>query len=516
MVAMRSSSKGSWAVWIVVGVALGALACATEEGPEETMAPDALGATADGNACEASQTWAAGFQADHCTMADGGLPPIDPTLWPDVCTPQSSAGWTPTQTSFDQLSWRSLLALSWPADPNDPGQPDTGEPIGAQQDGVFLTTVWESYKSAQDLFGPGGAALTAGDFAAASPVPRGCSAGGGRVLTMTSKVPRSSIQAVRTAGLLGAEAGAIGSIDQAFRGPLVDQEGKVVYYEIRINDVEYEAIVAAGAQTKSPDELNCTGQYKTPDCTPFQLPIGSIEVKAAWKQLTPEELASGTFFSRTMQLANEGGGGCTEATMGLVGLHVARKTDHSLNVFEGKPGPSWAWATFEQAANVPPVGSSGEGQTWSFYDAGCTPAVTAADCEQASQTSPNPDPKFQCCPNLYRYAPGMPPAGASPDQITRIDEAPAARTACNAVYAQTPLEIWGNYSLVTTQWPKASDGPPAPGVVTPAHSRNTTLESYFTAWQNGVQVNQSSCMNCHFGSQAVDMSYLFLSNAGSE
>ena len=522
MVAVRSSSKRSWVVGAGVGFGvvalLGALACATEEAPEGTMAPDTVGAAADGNACQDSQPWAQGFQADHCTMADGGLPPIDPTLWPDVCTPQSSAGWTPTQTSFDQLSWRSLLALAWPADPDDPGQPDTGQSLGAQQDGAFLATVWESYKSSQDLFGPGGAALTAEDFGEAGPVPRGCSADGGRVLTMTSKVPLPAIRAVRAAGLLGAEAGAIGSIDQAFRGPLVDQDGKVVYYEIRINDVEYDAIVAAGAPTKSPDELNCTGQYETPECTPFTLPVGSIEVKAAWKQLTPEELASGTFFSRELQLAPEGGGGCTTVPMGLVGFHVARKTQHSLNVFGDKPQPSWAWSTFEHAGNVPPVGSAGEGRTWSFYDAACTPAVTAADCEQAAGTGdePNPAPAFQCCPNLWRYPAGPPPAGASPDQITRLDEAPAATTTCNEVYARTPLEIWGNYSLVSTQWPKVSEGPPAPGTITPTYLRNTTLESYFTDWENGVQVNRSSCMGCHFGSQAVDMSYLFLPNAGTE
>lgn len=492
-------AKRSTALWIVVPVLLGSLGCVPQEGPEPPATAAMEEPTMTGAVCADKPSWGKGFHADECILADGSLPPIDPTLWPDVCS-TGTVGWRPSQGSFDQLSWRSFLALNWPADPSHPGQPDPSKKLGAEAGGAFLPTVWESYHDALDLVG------------AAGPLPRGCSADGGRVLRMTSKVPHEAIQAVRAARLTASAAGAgeLGSIDQAFRGPLVDQSGKVVYYEIRINDVEYDAIIAAGAQNKSPDELNCKDLL---GCTPFDFPVGSIEVKAAWKQLSQRELESGVFFSRAMQLAPEDGSGCSQVPMGLVGLHIARKTELSLNGTGANKGPSWAWATFEHAGNVPPIGSSGGGSQFSFYNAACTPAVTAEECAKAATVKPNPDPKFQCCTNLWRYPAGMPPAGSPPNQITRLDPPPPETVSCDAVYAKTALAIWGNYSLVSTQWPKAADGP-GPAVVTPAHLRNTTLESYFTQWQSGKQVSTSSCMGCHFGSQAVDMSYLFLNNTG--
>src|SRR5689334_14479251 len=79
------------------------------------------------NVCGSSQAWATGFQADQCLMADQTLPPVTPTFWPDACTPPAF-GWIPSQSSFDQLSWRSFLYAVWPANPSQPGTPDTRQP----------------------------------------------------------------------------------------------------------------------------------------------------------------------------------------------------------------------------------------------------------------------------------------------------------------------------------------------------------------------------------------------------
>lgn len=501
-----------WSLLPVMSIAalmlLGMVACAKEPAP----APDDSLAAAGDNVdpCESSETWAAGFQSDNCLLVNGDNPPVTPVYWPDVCTPQSSAGWTPTQSSFDQLSWRSFFNTNWPADAA--GQPDASKPLGVQENGAFLATVWERYKNAEDLFAARGR-LTAADFADAGPVPAGCDANGPRVLSMTSKVPHEAMLSVRAVltSAAGDDSG-LSSIDQAFRGPLYPQGPAPlmpVFYEIRINDTEYQAIIAAGAQNKSLAELNCTGSYDTETCTPFTFPLESTEVKAAWKVLSADEVGSGTFFYQELQVLDPATGTCSVQPMGLVGLHIARKVSHAISGDDDGRKNSWAWATFEHQRNVPPVGSSGSG-SYSFFDAACTPAVDAATC--AAVTAPNPDDAYQCCENLYRYAAGSVPSSPTPDQVTRIDESPPLTQACNAIYAQVEKGVFDNYTLVVTQWPKLSDGP-FPATVTPALARNTVIETYFTEWQNGAQVSTSSCMGCHSGSSAVDMSYLFLNNA---
>jgi hypothetical protein len=263
-----------------------------------------------------------------------------------------------------------------------------------------------------------------------------------------------------------------------------------VFYEIRINDVEFGSIVKAGAQNKSPDELNCTGEHASGDCTPFSFDMGSTEIKAAWKVLTDDELSSGRFFHQDLQVVDPVSGQCSVQPMGLVGLHIARKVKAAV-IGPDLRKNTWAWATFEQVDNTPPVGETTG--TYTFFDGECTPVVDAATC--AAVTTPDPDPALQCCPNLYRYAGGTVPTDPTPDQVTRIDESPAGTVSCNDVYDPLEKGVFDHYTLVATQWPQAVEGQSEP-TVTPAHSRNAVIETYFTKWQNGQQVNTSSCMGC--------------------
>ena len=505
----QPSSSAAWAFALLAILSLVACGGGDTTPPPDDGAgggdlADAVGAVPV-QACV--ESWAQGFQSDGCALADGGAPPVDPEFWPDVCTP-GGVGWTPSQSSFDQLSWRSFFRASWPAKVE--GEPDASKALGVQEGGVFQPTVWEKYANAADLFGQGSASLTAEDYGSPSAVPDGCDADGPRVLSMTSKFPHTSIRAVGAALDSGDES--LQSIDQAFRGPLYPQGpgGPLypVYYEIRINDVAYVAIVNAGAQNKSPDELNCTGSYAGDGCVPFTFPLESSEVKAAWKVLSDDEVASGRFFYQDLQIEDPNSGACLVKPMGLVGLHIARKVQLA-NADSRKH--SWAWATFEQVDNVPPVGSDGSGGTYSFFDPDCQPVVDAATCS-AVQT-PNPDPAYQCCENLYRYAAGTVPTDPTPDQVTRLDEAPDQTQACNAVYDPLDKGVFDHYNLVVTQWPKANDDGSG-YIVTPTQARNTVLETYFTEWDGDTQVNTSSCMGCHSGNQAVDMSYLFLGNTG--
>lgn len=499
----------------VLALSLGLAAC----GGEAPTASDPVPAV-NTDAC--IESFAVGFQADKCLMANGDNPPISPLYWPDVCTPNLQ-GWTPVQGSFDQLSWRSFLYNNWPADGS--GQPDTNQQIGVQVGGVYPDMVWQKYKNAQDVIGTGSEEVAA--YASPSPVPEGCDPAGPRVLTMTSKFPTNSIASVRSALLEGTEDGAsLSSIDQAFRGPLYPQGPDPllpVFYEIRINETEYNAIVSAGAQDKSPAELNCTSLAvldQDSPCVPFSFPLESTEVKAAWKELSGDEKSSGTFFHQDLQVVDPSDGTCSVRTMGLVGLHIARKVSHAVPAEDART-ISWAWSTFEHANNVPPVASDssdasdGSEGSYSFFSSDCTPAVDDATCAALDPHTAHPEEKYQCCPNLYRYAAGTVPANPTPDQVTRIDASPTDTQACDAVYDPLDKGVFNNYSLVVTQWPKAADGPPFTPIITPALARNAVIETYFAKWQNGEQVSTSSCMGCHGGSSAVDMSYIFLPNSGN-
>jgi hypothetical protein len=84
--------------------------------------------------------------------------------------------------------------------------------------------------------------------------------------------------------------------------------------------------------------------------------------------------------------------------------------------------------------------------------------VTPAQCAAAAKAGPNPDPRFQCCPNLQRWkAIGPPPDDPynlprTPNQAMRLDPLTGA-SGCDAAY-QAALQgtVWQNYFLVNTQW----------------------------------------------------------------
>ena len=441
-------------------------------------------------------------------------------LWPDVCDPQLN-GWTPIQGSFDQLSWQSFSVLNWPVSSTQRGVPDASKTPGTKDAaGNFLPTVWESYKGLDEVFGVG--ALSKSDWNDVQPMPSICPQGTGlRTIHMTSKS--------RSATVLGGHAapGPLQSVNQAVGGPLVDQQGNLVQYEIRINQVMFDDIVVQKAWNKTHAELTCSGTYAKPTCTPFEFSKGAIETKAAWKVLTTAEQSSGKFFVRDMLVeipadpAHKQTASCSQQTMGLVGLHITRKTPQSALPSPSNSGktkvPDWAWATFENDYNVPLMGDATDAQaSWTFNNPACTPTVTPVQCLQAvSSGKANADPQYACCQNLLRYGPVGPKDDPwvmkrGPIQVTRIDASPQPTQACNKVWGQTLAStIWDKYFLVATQWPKKADGPPFTPTHRPEFVRNSVIETYMAKWDNAgaQQTNQSSCMRCHqFG---VDMSFIF-------
>ena len=171
-----------------------------------------------------------------------GRPPV---LEPVIATTLSGAN----DHSFGCLAWQSFIYLNWRARPDAPGEPDRAAPFAAPG-----ATVWETFADTEALFRPNGVRPLAWEHASAGP----------RRLKTTV---------------------------QADGGILIDRTGKPVYYEVRLNRDEFAYIVAnklfdAEAQLAFAREHGIvlptgpSAQYG---------PVGAIEVKAAWKVLTPAE-----------------------------------------------------------------------------------------------------------------------------------------------------------------------------------------------------------------------------------
>lgn len=185
-------------------------------------------------------------------------------------------------------------------------------------------------------------------------------------------------------------------------------------------------------------------------------PVGAVEIKAAWKVLSPDEIASNRFYTTQAIVFNDEQGstspGANPVTVGLVGLHILHKTESE---------SSWFWSTFEHVDNT----------TSSFFNPDCP----ASQCPPNHQTAARPYVELDA---------GGQPVNA-PVQVTRTTALSAETAALNAYY-QGLLKgsPWANYQLISTQW--ATGGAPQG---TPAILANTTMETFIQS--------DSSCMGCH-------------------
>lgn len=388
------------------------------------------------------------------------------------------------QQSFDTFSWQSFVALAWPATGN--------APIGqSMAPGGDAPTVWQGWADALAVMTPNPPA-----WGSNAPVPAACQglvSGNGdiEVMSMVGKTP----------DLLTAA-------DQPFNtGPLIDQNGRYVRYQILINKPMYDFIInnklntkagqAAYKPTQTPPNatrpmMNFPGSLLSGPVTPANPPSqpvatgpgfdGAVMLKLAWKVMGPGDDAS--TFHTTQALVYTPGATpaqdtCAKENMGLVGLHIGNKVQRF---------PQWVWSTFEQVRNVPQdqdVAGLKPTDSFNFYRVGCS----AQNCP-VNMTPPQPwNPAIQPFPNGYK------------SQITRVIALKDAYLAMNAKW-QAPLKgsVWANYMLIGTQWPTQQNNKGNPtGFPFPQFMANTTMETYI---QGTVPQSSSSCIACH--NNAVD------------
>lgn len=367
------------------------------------------------------------------------VPTITPPQLPgDVCIPQGFGG-NPIQY-FDDFSWRSFIAVVWPAARAHRGQPDTSKTINA---GSPLT--FETFKANWEIFHNDASAPEIWNVYDA-PAFNACNA-----TASFGDVILSSFSKFSDLG----QAGFNGLV-----GPLVAQNGAYVRYATGFNETEFNQILSGALYLRK--NLPMTGAFQN----------GSLDVKSAWMLMTnvahPER-----YYTRTALVLDPQSGNCTPTLVGLVGLHIVQKTPTR---------PQWIWSTFEQVDNVPPAQAGAPGN-FNFNN--------GTDVPPMPRSNPISLDPLQ-----------LPPP--TPFNVDRLTTAPINPSTVNTNTAYRALlrgqnSVWQNYQLVMTQWPVPSSQPGlsgAPANTFPGNNptsafANVTMETFDQgAIRNG-------CMNCH-------------------
>ena len=455
---------------------------------------------------------AAPASAPACDLRLSPEPPADVPVNPLSVWlgPQGGAG---ADAMFDCFSWRTFVALNWPAEPRHRGQPDTRRSI---LDGKGGPRVWQTYLPVYSLFQPGDVDWQPPPFNDPGvPDAPGCDAGAGRMIVTLGSKARDVVN----------ETG------QAFAGTfgtLTDRNGELVWYEVLVNEVEYDYITANGLAATP--KLTPGGPAGFAVDFPWTAadPRNSIEVKSAWKRLCTEPGCEpvddrGRYFTTEALIYQGPEQGCTgPVELGLVGLHVIVKTFWA---------PQWVWATFEHVSNAPTAGTAeGQQDGWSFYDSAVAEPLTCFEEPFLISPAGCPNVVLNRFPDPPPPPPPLPPVD-QPDQITRLVPIDAEAASLNAKFqaalAGTPF---ANYVLVDAQWPlngqTGTPGQPKPVMhgcagnglgencfqLVPQFLRNTVIESYMTTYvtQDGAnrQISNRSCLECHL--VGVNGTYVWL------
>ncbi len=353
----------------------------------------------------------------------------------DVCIPADFPKKANPIAFFDDYSWRSFVALVWPALPGKRGAPDPSQGVGGTGPRIF-----ETYKMLHELFHMDGSAPTAWNSYDPSQF-NACN-----VQMQYGDLVLASFSKFANLGQAG-----LGSLV----GPLVAQNQTYVRFETGFNESEFNQIVGPQWYLRA----------NLPASITFQ--AGSIDIKSSWVDMTnvqhPER-----YYTRTAWLLDPSNGTCSQKTVGLVGLHIVQKTPTR---------PQWIWSTFEQVDNVPPAQPGAPG-TFAFNDGTATPQPAANHYLLDPLTVPTPPPF-----NVTRPFPVNP----STQKTNALYQ---------AALAGTP---WRFYQLTMTQWPTTASSPTTPGTpnntfpgIGPTSAfANSTLETFD---QSRIQ---TGCMNCH-------------------
>jgi len=405
------------------------------------------------------------------------------------------------QTDADCYAWQEFIALNWPASGSNFGAP--GDQSAVQ---------WLGYMDTHQLFQQG----------AAVPPPWGTPP---QITTACqSEAHLTDAQARGVHPLVNATkfSGDVlsgGENAQAFPNPpapawLGDVNGNNVWYEVRVNQDEYNYVVQNQFYNAQKQLAFYTNQ--NPVKLPLQLPAGTatvtgaMELKAAWMEVPdPSDAKWNSYKLTSAVVVDPRTQKCEQVTVALVAFHVIHKTQSQ---------PTWIWATFEHKDNAPNAGTTSP-QTWNFNSPACSPKTIPVPT--ACQYDGKASVTTSCTANtppLYNIGDGCP--AATPTQVTRVNPidttaATVNTTVQSAIQNAWSGSVWQNYMLVNVVWssnpavipPACTTGSSGcQSTVTPQITpsmnpsvavANTVLETYIQASAPGNGFAKSNCILCH-------------------
>jgi hypothetical protein len=268
-------------------------------------------------------------------------------------------------------------------------------------------------------------------------------------------------------------------------GVLVDQAGSVTYYEQYYNPRFASFVHRCGL-----DILSCQTSEQTAN---LHTPVGSIELKAAWRPIKREDPTYNRFHTiRNVNVEDPQTGKCQKTDLALVGLHL---------VYAPVGHPELIWATFEHIANGPDGPCTGKPTTppagfskWTYND------KTSTDCSKVN--SWDPDNPYKITQAFRNWAYGYDPSQPRDNENIRLTKA-LNQSVARILPASS---VWKNYYLIGSVWttdgvlPAVQAVPPTPGNLAGApFLANLTMETY-TQTPNPLDstaVQKNSCMFCH-------------------
>jgi hypothetical protein len=436
--------------------------------------------------------WCLGaVSASLMAIAGANAQEISPTMPVDVThLPKPSA------TDWNQLAWRSFIAANWPVASGMLGVPDPGLRIGAVDPaGMPLPVLWMTSKSPNDVFVNVGQ-VPPSDWQSRVPVAAcqgvpGYDPKTSYVLTMVSKTSGPEFTEINQAPFPGS---------RQVVGPVIDQAGHYVRYDIRMSQSEFEYLInfryysateqnaAVNANPPTFESPPRSGQESYLRLPPYAR-YGTVEYKASWRELDPRVDIVSRYF-RTRAFIVDPDGKCHGPhLMGLTGLHILRLTPSTPR--------TWFWATFEQVDNLtvpqpPPKRPDGKPLTPSYGDGKLFV------------------PGYDYMPPPI--APGQPlPPDPKPVDVSRVTPIHSDALPVTRIY-QRALggTVWAYYQLVGTQFPvnpqyngqtqgngkgvgecyaAGTNNATDPGFqINDCYLSNVTMETY---------VQSTSCVTCH-------------------
>lgn len=371
------------------------------------------------------------------------------------------------QDPFDIFSWQSFVALNWPA--QEDGNP-AGQVIGSQPN---APRVWQFFKQPEQVF----ALRRVSDI---------CGNSGNTPAILAT---RGFLQ---TSGL-----------------PLIDRNLNYVVYDTRMNEVSEQYIVDKALNTRN-GQKEFARAKKTVDFplghyanvkTKTGGDLGALELKTSWKII---DTGSGdnpdryyTMDGRIAVAPEHSATGepmCISARLGLVGMHIMRRTTSG-------NGDEWIWSTFEHVDAAPIADNSLDPNDSLGQD------LFAGGCRADTVDEHNYlffDPDCRNCPTnvLHRrqwkwaVQPPYARAGLVNDrfgtQVVRCWDIFESTAYANKVWRQKLKDtVWENYRLVTTQWRGGQKSQAFPNGEVPRYLTNVTIETYDQYSYDGT------CLGCH-------------------